>query len=234
MRTRALLREFLLILALLTAATALCAATGLDLALERRFFVIGAGWGLGEVNPWRFLYNYGVYPAYLLAGSGLVLFCLGLARGACPSLRRRGLFLILLIVLGPGLVVNTVFKEHWGRPRPRQMQVFGGDRQFHEIWERGTSGTGNSFPSGHASAAFYLMAPYFVLRARERGRARVALAAGVSYGLFMGFARMVQGGHFLSDVLWAGGVVYLVGLVLYYLLRLDEIDIVAAKEPAVP
>jgi membrane-associated PAP2 superfamily phosphatase len=47
------------------------------------------------------------------------------------------------------------------------------------------------------------------------------LAGGLSYGLLMGVARMAQGGHFPSDVLWAGGMVYLVGLTLSRLMQLD-------------
>jgi membrane-associated PAP2 superfamily phosphatase len=228
------MRDFLLVLAFLAGATALCAATGLDLALARRFYLVGTGWGLTELNPWRFLYRYGIIPAYLLVGAALVLLAAGYFKPAYACWRRSAFFLVLMIILGPGLLVNTVFKDHWGRPRPRQIQVFGGDRQFHQVWERGVGGTGRSFPSGHASAAFYLMAPYFVLRARNRRRARLALGLGISYGIFMGVARMAQGGHFVSDVLWAGGMVYLAGLFLYYLLRLDLAEQPGEKEPCAP
>lgn len=219
MRSKAFLRDFSLALGLLLGLTALCAAFGLDLALERSLFL--PGWALGEQNPWHVLYRFGVWPAYLLSSAGLALLVAGFFWAKAYPFRKSALFLVLLMALGPGLIVNAIFKDHWGRPRPRQVQLFGGDRQFHQPWERGTDGTGRSFPSGHASAAFYLMAPYFVLRARDRRRARLALAAGVGYGLLMGFARMAQGGHFPTDVIWAGGVVYLVGLALYYLLGLD-------------
>jgi membrane-associated PAP2 superfamily phosphatase len=33
---------------------------------------------------------------------------------------------------------------------------------------------------------------------------------------------MIQGGHFLTDVIWSGILVYLTGLILYYLFRLDR------------
>lgn len=234
MRARGALGDFLLALALLAGATALISATGLDLALERRFYLALPDWGVGELNPWRFLYHYGVIPAYLLTGGALALLAAGFFRAGARRYRRDALFLVLLMALGPGLLVNAVFKDHWGRPRPRQMQLFGGDRQFHEVWERGEGGAGRSFPSGHASAAFYLIGPYFVLRARARSLARLVLLAGGCYGALMGVARMAQGGHFASDVLWAGGVVYLVGLALYYLLRLDLGEAPDGKEPCAP
>jgi lipid A 4'-phosphatase len=234
MRARTILWDLFLALALLVGATALCAATGFDLALERHFYLAGPNWAGGDLTPWHFLYRFGVIPSYLLSGSALVLLVAGYFWAKAYPFRKSALFLVLMMALGPGLLVNAVFKDHWGRPRPRQMQVFGGDRPFHEVWERGIDGAGRSFPSGHASAAFYLIAPYFVLRSRNRRRARLALLAGAAYGVLMGIARMAQGGHFPSDVLWAGGMVYLVGLSLYYLLRLDLDESPEAKEPSAP
>lgn len=215
-------REFLLPLALLVVLTALFAATNLDLALESRFYVAGSGWILADHNPWKFLYHYGVYPPVAIAVCSLLLLIAGFSSARAAVYRKPALFLFLLMLLGPGLLVNTALKDHWGRPRPRQMQMFGGDCVYHQVWQCDLGGKGASFPSGHAAAAFYMMAPYFVLRRSSRKRARLALAAGIGYGLLMGVARMVQGGHFPSDVVWAGGVVYLTGLALYYLLRLDR------------
>src|SRR6185369_4203205 len=136
MRSRTMLREFLLAALLLAGATALIAATGLDLALERRFFLAGNGWGLGEVNPWRALYRYGVFPVYFLAAAALALLVAGLFWERAVPCRKAALFCLLLLALGPGLLVNVCFKDHWGRPRPRQMQLFGGDRSFYQVWER--------------------------------------------------------------------------------------------------
>jgi lipid A 4'-phosphatase len=218
---RAVLKDFLVPLALLFALTFAIAVTGSDLLLEQRFYLPGTGWPYGELNPWKFLYRFGIYPAMAMAVVSLLLVLASFFSVRALMYRKAALFFLLLMLLGPGLLVNTVLKDHWGRPRPRQMQLFGGDRAFHQVWERGEAGQGKSFPSGHASAAFYLIAPYFVLRRSSRNRARAALAAGLCYGLLMGFARMAQGGHFPSDVVWAGGIVYLVGLALYHLLGLD-------------
>jgi len=219
---RAVLKDFLVPIALLVLLTALIAATGSDLNLERYFYLPGSGWVYGELNPWKFLYRFGVIPSIVISAGSLLLLAAGFFSARAYIYRRCALFFLLLMLIGPGILVNSVFKDHWGRPRPRQVQLFGGDRAFHQVWERGEGGKGMSFPSGHASAAFYLVAPFFVLRRSSRKWAAAALAAGISYGLLMGIARMAQGGHFPSDVLWAGGCVYLVGMGLYYLLRLDE------------
>lgn len=221
---RSALREFLVPVLFLLLATAAIGATGLDLFVERGFYLPGAGWAVGDLPPLRLLYRFGVLPAYLLALVALGTLIGGFWSRNLNRYRRYSFFFLLLLALGPGLLVNTVFKDHWGRPRPSHLAVFGGReaKSFHQVWERGVAGEGKSFPSGHASMAFYLMTPYFVLRSRSRRGAYLWLAGGIAYGLVMGVARMAQGGHFPSDVLWAGGMVYLAGLFLTHLFRLDE------------
>lgn len=88
-------------------------------------------------------------------------------------------------------------------------------------WEKGIAGSGKSFPSGHASMGFYMFSPYFVLRRSSRPGSIGFLVLGLGYGALMGLARMIQGGHFASDVVWAGGFIYLSGLLLSVLLGLD-------------
>lgn len=230
---RAALKDFLVPLFVLASLTALIAATGTDLLLESRFYLRGSGWIYADLFPWKHLYRFGVFPSIAITVGSLLIVIASFFSARAYVYRKCAAFFFLLMLLGPGLLVNSVLKDHWGRPRPRQMQVFGGDRGYHQVWERGESGKGMSFPSGHASAAFYLIAPYFVLRSSSRKWAGVALAGGLGYGVLMGIARMVQGGHFPSDVVWAGGCVYLVGLALYYVLRLDQGVLLPAKEERV-
>jgi membrane-associated PAP2 superfamily phosphatase len=85
-------------------------------------------------------------------------------------------------------------------------------------WIKRPSQNGQSFPSGHAATAFYLLTPFFIFRRHARARAVGFLVLGLSYGALMGYARMVQGDHFASDVLWSLGFVYLTGLALSYLI----------------
>jgi membrane-associated PAP2 superfamily phosphatase len=74
-----------------------------------------------------------------------------------------------------------------------------------------------------------LFAPYFFLRRRSVKWALFFLALGLFYGSFVGLARMIQGKHFLSDVVWAGGLVYLTGLAFFYMLRLHRTPAGAAE-----
>ena len=47
------------------------------------------------------------------------------------------------------------------------------------------------------------------------------LVLGLLGGGVLGLARIAQGQHFLSDVIWSGGMVYLTGVILSYLFRLS-------------
>lgn len=222
--------ELWLVVVLLVIATGLVAHSGADLAVSAWFYRNG-GWPEGELLLWKALYRLDRIPAVILAFIGLVLACVGLVKLRWRHWIRPGFFLVLLLALGPGLVVNSVFKGHWGRPRPRDVVQFNGSRVFHQPWQPGISGAkGRSFPSGHSSAAFYMTAPFFIYRHRRPARAYGWLAGGIGFGVLMSYARIAQGGHFLTDTLWAWGMVHLAALLLAALLlkepetRVDSVD----------
>ncbi len=216
------LLDLLIPIVILLGSTVLFWTTNLDIEMERLFFEESRGWIHGDGQPWRFLYEYGTIPALVVAYA-----CLGLFLGSFWIRRIRpyrviALFFVLVMIVGPGLIVNTAFKQHWGRPRPRDLQVFKGERHFLRVWEKGGSENGHSFSCGHASMGFYWLSPFFILRRVSKKWAVFFLALGLGYGFLIGLARMIQGAHFLSDVIWSGGFVYLCGLAFYYLLRLDR------------
>jgi membrane-associated PAP2 superfamily phosphatase len=199
--------------ALLAGLTVVFLVTDVDLSLEARFWDPVGGWVHKDKQPWDALYHYGVAPAWVMAVPALfVLIAAIRVRRARPWWRVCA-FLVVVMMVGPGLVVNDVFKKNWGRPRPLDVYQFDGDRDFVPVLVKSPPGNGNSFASGHAATAFYLFAPYFFLRRHRRGCAAFFLALGLLYGSLMGVARMVQGAHFLSDVVWAAGIVYFTALV---------------------
>jgi len=196
--------------------------TNADIALENPFYSQDQGWFLGKSNPWNFLYHYGNIPALIMAIVSIFVLIISFLSHKFWPYRKIALFLILLLVIGPGLIVNTVCKNNWGRPRPRQIENFGGKEKFLPVWVKGVSGKGKSFPSGHASIGYFLFSPFFFLRRNAKRWAVFFLFVGIIYGILMGIGRMVQGGHFASDVVWAGGLTYLTGLTLYYIFRFDK------------
>ena len=219
---KGVLIDFLIPGLILGILTVIFRVTNLDIAIESLFYSPDKGWFLRYANPWIFLYHYGNIAGLTLASVGVILFVCGFFYHKAMKYRKAALFLGLVMVLGPGLIVNTAFKHNWGRPRPRQILELGGTQKYLPVWQKGISGEGKSFPSGHASVAFYLFTPFFFLRKSRKKWAVFFLLLGITYGLFMGAARMVQGAHFPSDVVWSGGVTYLTGLVLACFFRFDR------------
>ena len=190
-----------------------------------------AYWPFARAEPWLGFYRYGIYPP---VGLGLIgLFAIVAGRWILPitdsrrskSVRREGIFLVLMLLIGPGLLVNAGLKSLWGRPRPLQCEEFGGPMGFKPVGEISTQKFPNSsFPSGHAATAFYVIAPAFIAGSNRPRLRRRWLLAGIGYGSAMGFTRVLQGGHFVSDVLWAGFIVYFVGVALARILLRQEVD----------
>lgn len=120
------------------------------------------------------------------------------------------LYLLLVLGLAPGLLVDTVFKENWERARPSQVTEFGGDKKFTPAFIISDQG-GYSFISGHAAGAFSLLG--FALLAKRRRAFWISLA--LTYGVFVSIARVSAGGHFLSDVVTSFFVVTLFTYIFY-------------------
>lgn len=115
----------------------------------------------------------------------------------------HSIFLLATLGLGPGLLVNLVLKNNWGRARPRETLGFGGDWPFTPAWVDADHCSANcSFVSGEAAMSFWLVALAFIVAPRWR-------LAVISITLLFSFAvslnRVLFGAHFLSDVViaWA-------------------------------
>jgi len=186
----------------------------LDLAVSHLFFRDGAfdGDGLPERLARDF---FRVTPFVVLAVYGALW--LGRRRGA--SLRwapsgRAMIFLIVTMAVGPGLIVNLGFKDHWHRPRPVHTQDFDGQNPFMPWYDDGGACKRNcSFPSGEASTGFWMVAPASVLPDPVRAP---AIAAAFAFGIGASVLRLAFGGHYLSDVILGG----LVTLIVIEIVRL--------------
>ncbi len=203
-------------------ALAIAAVTGLtfglypelDLRVARAFYdVVDAG---NNHFAWR------IYPPLMLArdiglwiGTAIivpVLVALAI-KLVLPKRKmlvpgRAVIFLIATLVLGPGLLVNVTLKDHWGRSRPIDITQFGGDEHFVPWWDpRGECPNNCSFVSGDVSGAFWTIAPAALVPAQYRA---VAYGAALALGTGMAAFRMMAGGHFISDVVFAGVFTFLI------------------------
>ena len=113
---------------------------------------------------------------------------------------RTALFLTLSLLLGPGLLVNGVLKEHWGRPRPIEITQFGGAKHYVDWWNpTGACARNCSFVSGEAATAAWMFGPAMLVPVPWRG---AALAAAAVFTAAMSALRMSVGAHFFTDVLF--------------------------------
>lgn len=191
-------------LALLATAAALFALfPGIDLVVSGWFYRPGAGWELGYARGFALVRE--AVP-FMIGGAmavAVLLYAVNLMRGTdLLQLRGRGLlFVTLALLLGPGLLANVVLKDHWGRARPAHVTEFGGASAFTPALIPSTACDHNcAFVAGDAAAGYFLLA--FALLARRHRAAAIAGALAIGTGL--GVVRVIQGGHFLSDVVFAG------------------------------
>jgi membrane-associated PAP2 superfamily phosphatase len=202
--------------------TAIFRFTDLDMAALRPFFKgctpgdqIPDRWPLMNAYPWKAFYDWGIYPALFMGCGGLLVWIASFFwEKKLIRWRDEGLFYGLLLLIGPGIIINGGLKAYWGRPRPNAVITFGGQREFLPVWVWGRGQDESSFPSGHASMGFCLMAPAFVYYRRRPRLALAFLLLGLVGGCLMGLTRVVAGGHFPSDVVWAGGLTYFTALTI--------------------
>jgi membrane-associated PAP2 superfamily phosphatase len=173
----------------------------------------------------RFLYLGIPVSGRVYALIGLVVIAISLWRphpfGARWS--RRLVALAWVSLLGSGLLVNAGLKEYWGRARPVQVTQFGGTQQFSPALRPADECRHNcSFVSGHATSGFILMAVGLMGSVATRRR---WLWIGLAWGTVVSLARIAEGGHFLSDTLFAGLAVWASG----WLIREAWLRIVALR-----
>lgn len=175
----------------------------LDLWVATRFY---DSTGLFPANQWvsvQAIYVWAPRLGWVLTAWTLVVLGLRWLRPENISLGlyRRCLAWILVAFLGNGLLVHEALKNQVGRPRPNQVQEMGGAVPFVPAFQVSQACARNcSFVSGHAALGFCALA--FGMWAAPGGRRRW-LVTGLVLGSAIGLGRIVQGGHFLSDIVFA-------------------------------
>jgi membrane-associated PAP2 superfamily phosphatase len=195
--------------------SALVVALNMDQTIAGWLWSDAQGWRYADARWVRWLYQGTCWPALLTGAVGLGAAIGSVAIAPLRAWRGHGLFLALSLLIGPGLVVNAVLKPHYGRPRPRQVREFGGFEAFRQLGSPTFDPMKRSFPSGHASMGFYWLAPAVLCWNARRRLAYAFMALALVHGGMAGLARMVQGAHWFSDVLWSAGCVYFTVLALY-------------------
>lgn len=150
-----------------------------------------------------------IYSAALLGEYNLLLLEMAayrIVRQTVYLSYNSALFYLLAWMIGPGLIVNFILKDHIGRPRPKHIVNFKGEHRYVPAFKVSNACRRNcAFVSGHAAFGFMIISVAFVFPAYRRRLFFTGLITGSAIGL----VRMLQGGHFLSDVIFSFYATYL-------------------------
>jgi len=200
-----------------------------DLWMSGLFFDQADGFWAQHVPFLQKVRHLGPYLVRVIAIGAIAILVLKLLLPGRPPIRplREPLFLISTLILGPGILVNSILKNNWGRPRPRSIEEFGGDLPFQPVWKITDYCDRNcSFVSGEGAAGIWLVAMAFVVPPSWR---KAVLAFVLPLCLILSVNRVAFGGHFLSDTMLSWGLTFLVVLSVYWLLYLKRPPLVTDR-----
>ena len=112
------------------------------------------------------------------------------------------------------IFVNLILKNFWGRARPNDVVELGGKESFSPWFEISNACETNcSFVSGDASVGFSVIILYLITKKI------IFLYASFVAGFVFGLIRIMAGGHFLSDIFFAGFFVVISNIILFELYK---------------
>jgi len=156
-------RELLIWLLLAISSTLIFWFTDIDIKLAAYFYHpenVEDVWPDKNWWLWRILFEY-AFPFTVFSGIvALLVFIISHFHDKSRRFRRQALYILLVIVIGPGLVVNLIVKDHWGRPRPMHITQFGGEYEYLPPLQIGHT-TDKSFVCGHCSVGYSFFVLYF-------------------------------------------------------------------------
>lgn len=181
-----------------------------DLLASGLFYDPASGFYLRNIRALTALHN----AASTLPRLMVVFFLLPLLLGITGVWQRKGwFFLLLALLIGPGLIANLVFKDHFGRARPHSITEFGGTATYTPpLFITNQCAKNCSFVSGDGAFGFFLPSFAYLLPLR---RSRKAFWGLFATGSLFGIGRILTGHHFLSDVIFAAFFVTLTSALLY-------------------
>ena len=102
------------------------------------------------------------------------------------------------------IIINLLLKNTWGRARPGDISQLDGEETFTPWYQTSSSCDVNcSFVSGDAAVGFSIIVLYFLIKKE------IFFWLSLFFGFVLGTIRIMEGGHFISDIVMAGVVVFI-------------------------
>ncbi|MCB1114101.1 MAG: phosphatase PAP2 family protein [Chlamydiia bacterium] len=139
--------------------------------------------------------------------------------------RKPAQVIVLTMIVGNGLITEFILKDYWGRPRPKQIERYGGSQQYRPFWLPNfhPPEPSRGFVSSHVAAGFlFLTGVVLTQRYRSRTLFWASVLLSLIFGVGLSLTRMAQGGHFFSDCLVAGLIMWWTALMMNWLVYADE------------
>ncbi|MXU64465.1 phosphatase PAP2 family protein [Oceanomicrobium pacificus] len=214
------------VIAGLLAACLFLALPQIDIAVARLFYREGAGFPVATAGWAEHLRAIFGWAMGLTIAAALALFLRACLRPTNIPARLWGLVL-LAFTIGPGLIVNVILKNNWGRARPADVEAFGGELRFTPpIVMSDQCGHNCSFVSGEGSgiATLCLLAVIVIAPMLATRSAKLWLVAGATGLTLLGAGlRVLKGRHFLSDTIFAVVIATIVIWALYRLMKIEAL-----------
>lgn len=228
-RPRNLLAQALILLGFVSLIFA--AVPELDLIVTRLFWQPAAGFEFNENSFLIAFRDANRFLPWIVTGTAVALLIPSpfLRYLKYPPEPHKLLFVIIFFAAGPGLGVHLI-KILVGRARPRALEEFGGDAVFTPPWQLTDECVRNcSFISGEAASAFALLT--LVVFVAPRYRTLYLGAVGIVAAAFA-FNRVMLGAHFLSDVVIAWNVMFVLAALLWqsFSRNSPQIDAIFARD----
>ena len=195
----------------------------IDIFFSQLFFSITDNNFFMEKNPILLVIDKSTYLiAFLLLSFNCLLIIQGIfkTRSFNFKLYKKESFVLLIFLIGSIVLIQGFSKHYFGRARPMQVEEFGGKLKFTPAFQVSNQCKLNcSFVSFHASIGILIISYAMVLA----GRKKVLLTVlGIFLTLLFGMTRIMQGKHFLSDIVFSVCFMLIITYTLSSLLKMNK------------
>jgi lipid A 4'-phosphatase len=121
------------------------------------------------------------------------------------------IFIFFTISFNLVLMVNILLKDMWGRARPNDILELGGENVFTPWYNFSQECFKNcSFVSGDAAVGFSIIIFYFITKKK------IFFWLALFLGGILSITRILEGGHFFSDVWFAGFFIFTLSFIEFW------------------
>lgn len=195
--------------------------TSLDIWLVQYFFSPELGqFPLKDQPFFTSVLHHGLKTGMYITGVASIVVSLWFLKKSKDTFTlRHALVGILGVILIPAMV--ALLKHLTNKHCPWSLDMFGGAIPYTGLFEvlDPLYPRGQCFPAGHAAGGFMWFSWAIALWGIQPRLAKFFFYAAIFFGLLMGVARMAQGAHFFSHVLWTAWFAWAIGIILAYCLK---------------